>query len=61
MKATYFARVERSDVKAKAHILLLRQGIKTADGELLYDESAGVDAFGHKKLARRGEIREAAA
>jgi 6-phosphofructokinase 1 len=55
MKATYFARVERSDVKAGTYIIVAAEGIKTAGGELLYDESAGVDAFGHKKLAGAGK------
>ena len=55
MKATYFARVERSDVKAGTYIIVAAEGIKTASGELLYDESARVDAFGHKKLAGAGK------
>lgn len=55
MKATYFARVERSDVKAGTYIIVAAEGIKTAGGELLYDESTGVDAFGHKKLAGAGK------
>ena len=55
MKATYFARIERSDVKAGTYIMVVAEGIKTASGELLYDESAGVDAFGHKKLAGAGK------
>ena len=55
MKTTYFARVERSDVKAGTYIIVAAEGIKTAGGELLYDESAGVDAFGHKKLAGAGK------
>ncbi|MFZ3122317.1 MAG: 6-phosphofructokinase [Thermodesulfovibrionales bacterium] len=55
MKTTYFARVERSDVKAGTYIIVAAEGIKTASGELLYDESAGVDAFGHKKLAGAGK------
>lgn len=55
MKATYFARVERSDVKAGTYIIVAAEGIKTASGELLYDESAGADAFGHKKLAGAGK------
>jgi 6-phosphofructokinase 1 len=29
--------------------------MKNANGEMLYDESAGVDAFGHKKLAGAGK------
>lgn len=55
MKTTYFARVERSDVKAGTYIIVAAEGIKTVGGELLYDESAGVDAFGHKKLAGAGK------
>jgi 6-phosphofructokinase 1 len=55
IKATYFARIERSDVKAGTYTMVVAEGIKTAGGELLYDESAGVDAFGHKKLAGAGK------
>jgi 6-phosphofructokinase 1 len=55
MKSTYFARIERSDVKAGTYIIVVSEGIKNASGELLYDESAGVDAFGHKKLAGAGK------
>jgi 6-phosphofructokinase 1 len=55
IKATFFARVERSDVKAGTYMMVVAEGIKTAGGELLYDESAGVDAFGHKKLAGAGK------
>ncbi len=55
MKATYFARIERSDVKAGTYIIVAAEGLKNASGEMLYDESAGVDAFGHKKLAGAGK------
>jgi 6-phosphofructokinase 1 len=55
IKATYFARVERSDVKAGTYTMVVAEGIKTASGEMLYDESSGVDAFGHKKLAGAGK------
>lgn len=55
IKATYFERVERSDVKAGTYSIVVAEGIKTASGELLYDDSAGVDAFGHKKLAGAGK------
>ena len=55
MKKTFFARIERSDVKAGTYIMVVAEGIKTASGELLYDEGAGVDAFGHKKLAGAGK------
>lgn len=55
IKATYFGRIERSDVKAGTYMMVVAEGITTASGELLYDESAGVDAFGHKKLAGAGK------
>jgi len=55
IKATFFARIERSDVKAGTYMMVVAEGVKTASGELLYDESAGVDAFGHKKLAGAGK------
>lgn len=55
VKTNFFARVERSDVKAGTYAIVVAEGIKTAGGEMLYDESAGVDAFGHKKLAGAGK------
>ncbi|MBI5055318.1 MAG: 6-phosphofructokinase [Nitrospirae bacterium] len=55
IKTTYFARIERSDVKAGTYMMVVAEGLQTASGELLYDESAGVDAFGHKKLAGAGK------
>lgn len=55
MKTTYFNRVLRSDVKAGTYIIVVAEGLKTLSGEMLYDESAGVDAFGHKKLAGAGK------
>lgn len=56
MKTTYFGRVMRSDVKAGTYIIVVAEGLKNANGEMLYDESAGVDAFGHKKLAGAGKF-----
>jgi 6-phosphofructokinase 1 len=55
LKTTFFGRVERSDVKAGTYIIVVAEGLKNASGEMLYDESAGVDAFGHKKLAGAGK------
>jgi 6-phosphofructokinase 1 len=55
IKATYFGRIERSDVRAGTYMIVVAEGIKTASGDMLYDESAGVDAFGHKKLAGAGK------
>ncbi|MBC8412671.1 MAG: 6-phosphofructokinase [Nitrospira sp.] len=55
MKATYLARIERSDVKAGTYIMVVAEGITNSNGEMLFDESAGIDAFGHKKLAGAGK------
>jgi 6-phosphofructokinase 1 len=54
MWKTYCGRIERSDVKAGTYIIIVAEGLKDASGQLLYDDSAGVDAFGHKKLAGAG-------
>jgi len=54
MKTTYFARIERSDVKSGTYIIIVSEGIKIASGEMLYDESIPPDAFGHRKLAGAG-------
>jgi 6-phosphofructokinase 1 len=51
LKTTYFGRVTRSDVKAGTYIVVVAEGLRNASGETLVDEAAGVDAFGHKRLA----------
>lgn len=51
MKARYFGRIFSSDVLAGQYMIVVAEGLKTADGSEIYDESAGVDSFGHKKLA----------
>jgi len=55
MKTTFFARIERSDVKAGTYIIVVAEGIKQASGEMLFDESIAPDAFGHRKLAGAGK------
>jgi 6-phosphofructokinase 1 len=55
MTTNFFGRVLRSDVKAGTYVIVVAEGLKNASGEMLYDESAGVDAFGHKKLAGAGK------
>ncbi len=55
MRSTYISRVKRSDVKAGTYMIVVAEGITNASGEMLYDESAGIDAFGHKKLAGSGK------
>jgi 6-phosphofructokinase 1 len=51
MKARYFARILASDVLAGQYMIVVAEGLKNANGAEIYDESAGVDSFGHKKLA----------
>ncbi len=54
-KKRFIRRIEQSDVRAGTYLIMVAEGIKNANGEELYDESAGVDAFGHKKLAGAGK------
>jgi 6-phosphofructokinase 1 len=55
IKRRYFRRVLESDIRAGTYTIVVAEGIKTASGEELVDESAGVDAFGHKRLAGAGK------
>ncbi|HPN72558.1 MAG TPA: hypothetical protein PKZ41_01020 [Candidatus Omnitrophota bacterium] len=40
-----------SDVFEGTYLIVVAEGLKDASGKEIVDESAGVDAFGHKKLA----------
>lgn len=53
-KKVFTHRILTSDVKAGTYVIIVAEGLKNADGSELYDESAGIDAFGHKKLAGAG-------
>lgn len=55
MKKAYTSRVENSDVRAGTYVIIASEGITDAKGEHITDESAGKDAFGHKKLAGAGK------
>lgn len=55
MKNLYTRRMRESDVKASTYLIVVAEGLKDASGSELYDESAGVDTFGHKKLAGAGK------
>ncbi|MDD5040065.1 MAG: 6-phosphofructokinase [Patescibacteria group bacterium] len=55
MKKVYTKRVIESDINAGTYTIVVAEGIKNADGTELYDESAGTDSFGHKKLAGAGK------
>ena len=51
MKKRFISRVEQSDVKAGTYTIVAAEGMTDAKGESIVDESAGLDAFGHAKLA----------
>ncbi len=44
-------RIRKSDVHAGTYIIIVAEGLRDASGSEIFDESAGIDAFGHKKLA----------
>mgnify|MGYP001600592519 CR=1 FL=1 len=58
MKNRYFDRIKNSDVKAGTYLIIVAEGLKDASGADIVDESAGVDAFGHKRLAGAGRYVE---
>ncbi|MFC1510307.1 6-phosphofructokinase [Candidatus Omnitrophota bacterium] len=55
-KKVFMNRIKTSDVNAGTYLILVAEGMKNANGEELYDESAGIDSFGHKKLAGSGKF-----
>ncbi len=54
-KERYFDRVEQSDVNASTYMIIVAEGLRDASGEELFEEGAGVDGFGHKRLAGAGK------
>ena len=50
-KRVFTNRVRNSDVKAGTYLIIVAEGIVTAGGDHLTDDSAGLDSFGHKKLS----------
>lgn len=55
MKFRYCRRVEKNDVKAGTYTIVVAEGITDSSGSNITDDAAGVDAFGHKKLAGAGK------
>lgn len=47
-------RIRTSDVHAGTYVIVVAEGLKDASGSEIADDSAGVDSFGHKKLAGAG-------
>jgi 6-phosphofructokinase 1 len=56
VRKRYCQRVSESDVKAGTYLIVVAEGLKNASGEEIIDDSAGVDAFGHKRLAGAGKF-----
>jgi 6-phosphofructokinase len=54
----YTKRIIESDVNAGTYTIVVAEGMKNANGEELYDEAAGLDTFGHRKLAGAGKYVE---
>jgi len=55
VKKKFLFRVKCSDVYAGTYIIVVSEGLTDASGREIVDESAGVDSFGHKKLAGSGK------
>lgn len=55
-KKRFFHRVSTSDVKSGTYLIIVAEGLKDASGKELVDETAGLDAFGHKRLAGAGKF-----
>ncbi len=48
-------RIKVSDVHSGTYTIVAAEGLRNADGSEITDDSAGVDSFGHKKLAGAGK------
>jgi 6-phosphofructokinase 1 len=57
-KKLFTKRIIESDVKAGTYTVVVAEGLKDASGKEMYDDSAGLDTFGHKKLAGAGRFVE---
>lgn len=56
VKTKLCARVRHSDVHAGTYLIVVAEGMKDSSGKELVDESAGLDSFGHPKLAGAGKF-----
>ncbi|MBK7141531.1 MAG: 6-phosphofructokinase [bacterium] len=56
LKKVYTKRIIESDIKAGTYMIVVAEGLKDASGAEMYDDAAGVDSFGHKKLAGAGRF-----
>lgn len=56
LKKVYTKRIIESDIKAGTYTIVVAEGLKDASGKEMYDDAAGLDSFGHKKLAGAGKF-----
>lgn len=54
MKKNYMRRIRESDVGSGTYTIVVAEGIRDEQGNFFSDESAGLDSFGHIKLAGAG-------
>lgn len=54
MKRNYTRRIRESDVGSGTYTIVVAEGIRDPQGNFFSDESAGLDSFGHIKLAGAG-------
>ncbi len=54
MKRNYTRRIRQSDVGSGTYTIVVAEGIRDEAGNFFSDESAGLDSFGHIKLAGAG-------
>ncbi len=57
-KKVYTRRIVESDINAGTYTIVVAEGLRNASGAGIYDESAGIDTFGHQKLAGAGKYVE---
>ena len=55
VKHRYSERIAQSDNKGGTYLIVVAEGLKDASGADIVDESAGIDAFGHQRLAGAGK------
>ena len=55
VKAKLTRRILDSDVHAGTYLIVVAEGMRDSGGKELIDESAGLDSFGHPKLAGTGK------
>ena len=53
-KERWYGRIRGSDVRAGTYTIVVAEGLRDAGGAVMTDTAAGVDAFGHGKLAGAG-------